>query len=342
MDLNRRSVQTSRHTTSYVECGPPDGPLMFFLHGWPGIALMWRAQMNAFGQEGWRCIAPDMRGYGASSAPEAANVYSIREAVADMVELHDHLGGQPAIWVSHDWGCVVAAELSAHEPVRSRGLVLTSLAYQPAGHALSTIVPLVDRSIYPVDEYPDGQWDYYWYYTRNFESAVADLDTDVASSLASIYRAGDPAGVGKVAPHAKVTQMGGRFGYAHRAPPTELDAAVWPPEDFKALVGAFERTGFRPSCAWYLNDEDNVAFAKESPDGGRLSQPVLFINGDYDQVCNVLGNRQGDPMREACKDLTVETLPAGHWLPLERSEDHIRTIRNWLKAKHFSALTETT
>ena len=252
-----------------------------------------------------------------------------------MTELHDHLGAQPAIWVSHDWGVVVAAELAAHHPDRSRGVVLTSLAYQPAGHALSTVVPLVDRTIYPADQYPNGQWDYYRYYTTHFEAAVADLDADKAASLASIFRPGDPAVVGKVAPHAVVTRNGGRFGAAHRAPPTSPDPALWPSADFDVLVQTFEARGFRPSCAWYRNDDANLAYARSAPDGGRLSQPVLFVNSAFDQICTVSGNRQGDPMRAACTDLAEASLLAGHWLPLERKAELIQVIRDWLEGKGF-------
>ncbi|WP_213740501.1 alpha/beta hydrolase [Bradyrhizobium sp. dw_411] len=334
--LASRTFATPRQTTHYIECGPDDGPLMVFLHGWPGIGLMWRAQMDAFAADGWHCIAPDLRGFGGSSAPAANDAYAIENVVADMAELHDHLGGQPAIWVSHDWGVVVAGELAAHEPKRCRGVVLISLAYQPAGHALPTVVPLVDRTIYPADHYPDGQWDYYRYYTTHFETAVADLDADKAASLASIFRPGDPAGVGKVASHAVVTRNGGRFGAAHRAPSTQPDPALWPPADFDALVQAFNAHGFRASCAWYLNDDANVAYAGKACDSGRLTQPVLFVNGDFDQICTIAGNPQGDPMRAACADLTVTSLPAGHWLPLERKAELIQVIRTWLQSRKLS------
>ena len=50
---------------------------MIFLHGWPQIGLMWRAQIEAFAAEGWRCLAPDMRGYGASSAPADPGAYAL-------------------------------------------------------------------------------------------------------------------------------------------------------------------------------------------------------------------------------------------------------------------------
>ena len=71
-NLTVRTFSTLRHTTRYLEAGPADGPLMIFLHGWPEIGLMWRTQIEAFASEGWRCVAPDLRGYGGSSAPAAS------------------------------------------------------------------------------------------------------------------------------------------------------------------------------------------------------------------------------------------------------------------------------
>ena len=336
--ITSQIFSTARHTTLYLECGSSNGPLMIFLHGWPGVGLLWRAQMDAFAADGWHCVAPDLRGFGGSSSPASNGAYTIKEVVADMVALQDHLGGKPAIWVGHDWGCVVVGALAAHHPELSRGVVLTSLAYQPEGHALRTIVPLVDRTIYPADLYPDGQWDYYRYYTTHFTAAVADLDADVAASLASIFRPGTPAQVGKVSPQAEVTRNGGRFGAEHRAPPTEPDPALWPPADFAVLVQRFRSHGFRPSCAWYVNDDAAIVYAQLAPDGGRLSQPVLFVNGDFDQICSITGNRQGDPMRAACADLTMASLPSGHWLPLECKQELVQAIRTWIQGKHLDGV----
>jgi pimeloyl-ACP methyl ester carboxylesterase len=92
--LAARTMATLRHTTRYLEAGPSDGPLMIFLHGWPEMGLVWRVQMEVFAAEGWRCIAPDMRGYGGSSAPAASEAYALSEIVQDMVELHNHLGAR--------------------------------------------------------------------------------------------------------------------------------------------------------------------------------------------------------------------------------------------------------
>lgn len=76
---------------------------------------------------------------------------------------------------------------------------------------------------------------------------------------------------------------------SHRAPPTQPDLALWPVTDFSVLVQAIR--GARLPCAWYLNDDANIAYACRAPDGGRLSLPVLFVNGDYDQMNNIKGKR---------------------------------------------------
>lgn len=333
--LASRRFESRRHATHYLESGPADGPLLIFLHGWPELSLIWRAQMTAFAADGWRCIAPDMRGYGASSAPTATNAYANEQVVADMVELHDHLGGKPAVWVGHDWGSVIAGSMVAHHPERARAAVLVSVPYFPGANALPTLVPLVDRDIYPADRYPDGQWDYYRYYTEHLASAVADLDANKASSLASIFRRGDPAAMGKPTPNASVTRKGGRFGAAHRAPPTKPDPLLWPGTDFDTLVRSFKERGFRAPCAWYLNDEANIAYARRAPSGGRLTLPVLFVNGQLDAINTINGNRLGDPMRTACADLTVIDLPGAHWLPLECKAQLVTAMRDWMHTKRL-------
>jgi pimeloyl-ACP methyl ester carboxylesterase len=306
---------------------------MIFLHGWPEIGLVWRAQMEAFASEGWHCVAPDMRGYGGSSAPASSDAYAMKEIVADMVELHDHLGGGPAIWVGHDLGSPVVGALAAHHAERSRGVVFISVPYVPDAFALPNHLPLIDRELYPADQYPDGQWDYYRFYLTHFDQTVTDFDADISASLAAIYRSGNPESVGKVYRSAVITRNGGWFGSAHHAPAVQPDAALWPSADFDSLLEALCNTGFRPANSWYLNDSANIDYAHKAPDGGRLRQPVLFINGNFDGLCDITHNRFGEPMRNACQDLTVTSLPSGHWLPLERKAEVTEAMRSWLKTK---------
>lgn len=309
---------------------------MIFLHGWPGLGLLWRAQIEALAADGWRCIAPDMRGYGGSSAPASPEAYALEEIVQDMVELHDALGGHPAVWVGHDLGSPVVGALAAHYPERSRGVVLVSVPYFPDGFALANLLPLVNRQLYPSNQYPDGQWDYYRFYVSHFDQTVRDFNADISATLAAIYRSGDPATKGKPSRTASMTRKGGWFGSAHRAPAVAPDPALWPTADFDALVAAFHKTGFWPANAWYLNDSANIAYAQAAQSGGSLRQPVLFVNGDFDGLCDLSLSRVGDPMRGACADLSITYQPAGHWLPLERKAALTENILSWAHIKQLS------
>ncbi len=75
--IEQHSVEAARHRTAWIEVGPTDGPLLIFLHGWPALGLIWRSQLEHFAANGWRCVAPDMRGYGASSVPTRISDYTV-------------------------------------------------------------------------------------------------------------------------------------------------------------------------------------------------------------------------------------------------------------------------
>ena len=334
--LTSHSFDAPRHRTHYWAAGPVAGPLMMFLHGWPGIGLIWRAQVETLAARGWRCIAPDLRGYGGSSAPAETEAYAVQESVHDMVELHDHLGSRPAVWVGHDLGSPVAAALAAHHSERCRGLVLVSVPYFPDGFAIGNLLPLINREIYPANLYPDGQWDYYRFYQTHFDQTVSDFEADIPATLAAIYRSGSPASQTEVYRSALVTRSGGWFGAARRGPKISPDPALWPAADFDVLIAASRSTGFRPVNAWYLNDDANTAYAGAAAHGGRLAMPVLFVNGDYDGLFDIALSRIGEPMRAACADLSVTQHQAGHWLPLECKTGLSDDIAAWASSKRLA------
>jgi hypothetical protein len=95
-------------------------------------------------------------------------------------------------------------------------VVFTSVPYSPESFSLPSLLPLIDRKLYPADPYPDGQWDYYRFYLAHFDPTVTDFNADIPATLALIYRRGDPASVSKVYRSALVTSHGGWFGSAHR------------------------------------------------------------------------------------------------------------------------------
>jgi pimeloyl-ACP methyl ester carboxylesterase len=307
---------------------------MIFLHGWPALGLVWRPQLVHFADMGWRCIAPDMRGSGGSSVPIRVADYAMREVVADMIDLHDALGGKPAVWIGHSLGGPVAWAMAMHHTARCRGVVGLTVPYFARGGELPTLVPLVNRDIYPADKYPVGQWDYMLFYAEHFTRAVRDFEANTEQLITMSYSRVSSEDVGKPAPLASVRAQGGWFpkkgsNTSSQQPREEL----LPAADKKAMLAAFARTGFSGSCAWYLNEARNVAYAAEAPNFGRLSLPALFLHAEWDPVCDTAHSHLADPMREDCADLTEVKIPSGHVLMLERPDEVNRSIEDWLTAK---------
>ena len=335
--LTTNQIETVRHRTAWIEAGPTDGPPMIFIHGWPEIGLLWHAQVAHFAAAGWRCIAPDMRGYGGSSVPTSTAAYALRETVADMVELHDALGGTPAVWVGHDWGSPVVWGMATHHPGRCRAVANLCVPHIARGFALANLVPLVDRELYPEESYPFGQWDYWLLHREHFGRTVGVFEADVRATFRASYRTGAPNAVGKPAKSADMRARGGWFGPAGPVPLVPRDAALMPQDVFDALVAAFETTGFGGADAWYLNDAANIAFAAEAPSFGRIELPVLFLHAERDTVCDTVHSRLADPMREDCTDLTEVTIASGHMLMLEQPDDVNAAVADWLATKDIAA-----
>ena len=118
--VTEHTVKTPRHTTGYLACGRPDAPLLVFCHGWPELSLSWRHQLPVFGALGFRCVAPDMRGYGRSGTYGRHDDFAQELIVQDMLELLASLGRAPgqdrAVWIGHDWGSSVVWNVAAHHP----------------------------------------------------------------------------------------------------------------------------------------------------------------------------------------------------------------------------------
>ena len=89
-------IETNGHTTSYLEDGPKDGPLIVFVHGWPELSHSWRHQLPAMARLGFHAVAPDLRGYGSSDAPEEVSSYALDALMSDMTGLLDAIGKRTA------------------------------------------------------------------------------------------------------------------------------------------------------------------------------------------------------------------------------------------------------
>ncbi|WP_292147969.1 alpha/beta hydrolase [Mesorhizobium sp.] len=330
--LRKKVLETKRHRTSYLVAGPDDAPLMIFMHGHPELGIYWRKQIEHFAPH-WRCVAPDMRGYGDSSQPADNSAYTVREIVGDMAELHDALGGQPAVWVGHDWGSAICWTLATHYPQRCRAVINMNVPYLPEGLVLPRLVELVDRDLYPLERYPVGQWDYWLFHRESFGQSSGQLEVDVEATVSAIYQTSSSEGVDKPAWLADVRAQGGWFGPAGRAPSMPRDPSMLTLEDYDTFVQAYRKTGFKGANAWYLNDDENSRYAAEALNGGRIALPAFFLHGAWDTVCKTIGTRLADPMRAYCDDLSEEIISGGHFFSIENPAATNAAMEAWLVRK---------
>ena len=107
-----------------VEAGPPEGPLLVLLHGFPEFWWAWRHQISPLAEQGYHVVVPDMRGYNKSDAPQDVASYRLDVLVADVLSLADGFGAGRFRLIGHDWGAIVAWAVAAGHPERLEGLVV--------------------------------------------------------------------------------------------------------------------------------------------------------------------------------------------------------------------------
>ncbi|GLW98312.1 alpha/beta hydrolase [Microtetraspora sp. NBRC 16547] len=117
-----RAVHAGGTRFHVVEAG--EGPLVLLLHGFPQFWWTWRHQLVSLPAAGYRAVAVDLRGYGASDKPPRG--YDLPTLVMDAAGLIRALGETGAIVVGHDWGGLLAWTMGALDPKVVRRLVPVS------------------------------------------------------------------------------------------------------------------------------------------------------------------------------------------------------------------------
>ncbi len=284
--MARRRAAVNGIELSFLDEGA--GPLVVLCHGFPELAYSWRHQIPALTDAGFRVVAPDMRGFGESSAPGEIEAYDVVELCADMTGLLDELDARDAVFVGHDWGANVVWQLAVREPERARAVAGLSVPFVPRAPAAP--IPIMRRHL--------GE-DFYIVWFQEPGVADAALARDVRRTMTTkrVWTAdwaaedGEPPG-----------------------PP------AWMSEDELAVyVDAFARTGFSGGLNWYRNIDRNWELSTDIAER-RVEQPAMFLTGERDPV------RQFMPaaaMHGWVTDMRSELVidGAGHWVQQERPDE---------------------
>ena len=115
-----------------IDEGPADGPVVVLLHGFPQMNTSWNAVIPRLTARGYRCLAPNQRGYSRGARPTRRRDYRVPELVEDVRALIDASGAQRVHLVGHDWGATVAWAVAAEMPERIASLTTLSVPHPAA------------------------------------------------------------------------------------------------------------------------------------------------------------------------------------------------------------------
>jgi pimeloyl-ACP methyl ester carboxylesterase len=279
-----------------------EGPVVLFVHGFPDTSYTWRRQMETVAAAGYRAIAPDMRGYGRSSAPADATLYTPLHTAGDLIGLLDALNIPTAVLVGHDWGATHAWNAALLRPDRFTAVFCLSVPYVPRG----------DASVFERMRKSGHQDSFYM-----FEQIRPDADqiwADAAVTIPGIlYWASSSAPADKRwSPMDPARSL-------HRAAPIPIPS--WAQPDYVAYnIAEFQRTGFHGGLNYYRAAEPY--FYLSAPwKGARVNQPSFFIWGKADGMqelypITVLQMRTGLPGLVGSLDLDN----VGHWVQHEATD----------------------
>jgi pimeloyl-ACP methyl ester carboxylesterase len=204
------AIKTSLLEISYLDEGPPQGAVIFLLHGWPDDIRTWGKIAPMLNAAGFRTIIPYLRGFGLTRFLSKETVRDGRgfALAQDAIDLADALGVTNFFVAGHDWGARAAYQLAALFPSRVRKIATMSLAFQPRGEFVIPSFPqarlfwyqwfmCTDGGAAAVRRDPVGfskiQWDTWspagWYKEEEFlETATSFGNPDWPSITLNGYR----------------------------------------------------------------------------------------------------------------------------------------------------------
>jgi len=302
--ITHRRIRTNGIDMHIAEAGT--GPLVILLHGFPELWYSWRHQLPALAEAGYHAVAPDLRGYGETDAPEAIEAYSMRNLTADINGLLDALGTERAVMVGHDWGGIIASEFAELFPNRVAALVVMGVYARRA--------PMPPTQM--LQQFAQGKFNFAMAFQQP-GSAEAELDADPHRSMRLFLYA-----LSADAPPDVVTYLftgkPADVGVLDGMPEPDAVPAWLSETDLDEYARAFARTGFRGGLNWYRNMDRNW---EELPQVGvaGVEQPALLMAGTRDSQIR-FGNFEATEAAASQLRKIVLLPRCGHWTQHERPD----------------------
>ncbi len=298
-----------------IEAGDRGAPVVILAHGFPELAYSWRHQIPALAEAGYHVLAPDQRGYGGSSRPDAIEAYNIHELTTDLVGLLDDVGAERAVWVGHDWGAIVVWNAPLLHP--DRVAAVAALSVPPLPRAQQPPTQAFRRTF--------GENFFYILYFQEPGVADAELNGDPARTMrrmmGGLLSGDQSAAMRMVAP--------GPEGFIDRLPEPDGLPDWISQEELDHYISEFSRTGFTGGLNWYRNMDRSWETTPQL-DGAMITVPCLFIGGTADPVLTFTrADRAPEVISGPYRQVMIDG--AGHWLQQERPEEVNAALLDFLK-----------
>lgn len=132
MMLNMDQYRRGEFIFDVTDSGPADGPVVVLLHGFPQQNSSWEQIIPLLTAKGFRCLAPNQRGYSPGARPTRRRDYRATELVKDILALIDASGADRVHLVGHDWGAAVAWGVAGTAPERLASMSALSVPHPMA------------------------------------------------------------------------------------------------------------------------------------------------------------------------------------------------------------------
>lgn len=132
MAVETREIEANGLRFVCREAGPAGGEPVILLHGFPETSHMWTALLPELAAAGYRCLAPDQRGYSAGARPEGVEHYGYEQLTSDVIAIADAWGAQRVHLIGHDWGAIVGWAVVDGHPGRIASWTAMSVPHAKA------------------------------------------------------------------------------------------------------------------------------------------------------------------------------------------------------------------
>jgi pimeloyl-ACP methyl ester carboxylesterase len=240
------------------------------VHGFPDLSYGWRYQIPALTAAGYQVIAPDMLGYGRTSAPLSLRAYSLKNMSDDLAKLIKQVVGPSTqvILGGHDWGGALVYRAALYHPDLYKGIFSVCTPYFPPVTEYVDLADQIDAGVTPT-----------FGYQLQFRNPSIDSQlrgtTKIRQVLLALYGGSTPDG-----------ELGfdSRTGLIFENMPELGPSPLVSEADLDYYVKEYAKNTMRGPLSWYrtarVNFDDELPFARSG--SLNFSMPGLYIGATQD------------------------------------------------------------